>query len=201
MIQIHNKDCLEAMKSMKTDQFDLAIVDPPYGMLEAGMQMGGKKGSSFQRREVNKWDRKPPKEYFDELFRVSKNQIIWGGNYFGLPPTRECICWDKRNCMPSFSRWEMAWTSFKGVMKMYEHISQNPNRIHPTQKPVALYMWLLNTYAKPGDKILDTHIGSGSIAIACHELKYDLEGYEINKTYYQKTMYRLKQHQRQLKLF
>lgn len=207
MIQLFNGDCLEAMKKMKDNEFDLAIVDPPYGMKELGAQTGGKgnmKHLAYQNGAIDNWDTSPTQTYFNELQRVSKNQIIWGGNYFTnkIPESREWICWDKKQFMPTFSRFELAWTSFKGVMKMYEyrHFAVE-TKIHPTQKPVALYTWLLDKYAKPGDRILDTHLGSGSIAIACHNLGYDLVGYELDEDYFQAAQARLREHQKQLRLF
>ena len=199
MINIYNMDCLEAMQDMKDNQYDLAIVDPPYGMVESGMQMGGHvKGKKFNRTELNKWDIRPSKEYFVELLRVSKNQIIWGGNFFcnNLPISRAWLCWDKiggdnLTCVNN----ELAWTSFTCALKMFRRHQgkdkgfmlkkQVDKKIHPTQKPVALYTWILNNYAKEGDKILDTHLGSGSIAIACHDMGYSLDGYELDTEYYE----------------
>ena len=201
MINLYNEDCLQAMRRMETDQYDLAIVDPPYGMVESGMQMGGHvKGKKFNRNELNIWDKKPSKEYFIELLRVSKNQIIWGGNYFELPSTRCIICWDKRQPWITFSQIEIAWTSFKSPARLFKFDNRYKGKIHPTQKPVALYSWILNNYASPGDKILDTHLGSGSIAIACHNMGYSLDGYELDTDYYQAACKRLKEHQRQLQL-
>tara|TARA_R110001599_G_scaffold229722_1_gene428953 strand:+ start:270 stop:872 length:603 start_codon:yes stop_codon:yes gene_type:complete len=199
MINIYNQDCLEAMKSMKDYQFDLAIVDPPYGIdINSSGRLGhyGGKGKS--------WDSKiPSQEYFKQLERVSKNQIIWGGNYFYLKPTRCFLIWDKQQPQNvSFASCELAWTSFDQSAKTFYMRPQNADniRIHPTQKPVKLYEWLLMNYAKEGDKILDTHLGSGSIAIACHNLGYDLEGYELDKDYYDNALKRIKEHQSQLRL-
>lgn len=207
MINLYNGDCLEAMREMKDNEFDLAIVDPPYGMKELGAQTGGKGGMehlAYHNGSIDKWDSSPDQEYFDEIRRVSKNQIIWGGNYFTnrIPESREWICWDKKQFMPTFSRFELAWTSFKGVMKMFEyrHFAVE-EKVHPCQKPVALYTWLLDKYAKEGDKILDTHLGSGSIAIACHNLGYSLDAFELDPDYYAAACQRLRQHQRQLRLF
>ena len=148
-----------------------------------------------------KWDNAPDESYFAELKRVSSNQIIWGGNYFPLPPTRGVIAWDKVQPWPNFSAWEMAWTSFNCVARIFKYDNRTKGKIHPTQKPVALYKWLLSNYAKPGDKILDTHLGSGSIAIACHDLGFDLTGYELDTDYYSAAWHRLEQHQRQGLLF
>ena len=159
MIELHNADCLDAMRLMEDDAFDLAIVDPPYGMKELGAQTGGKGAIAhlaYHNGSIAKWDSSPNQEFFQELQRVSKNQIIWGGNYFTarIPESREWICWDKKQFMPTFSRFELAWTSFKGVTKMFEyrHFSVDI-KIHPTQKPVALYTWLLEKYAKPNDNL------------------------------------------------
>ena len=197
---IHNKDCMEAMKEMSDNQFDLAIVDPPYGIdINSSGRLGhyGGKGK--------KWDKQTPSQkYFDELQRISNNQIIWGGNYFFLKPTRCFLIWDKQQPQNvSFASCEYAWTSFNLSAKTFYMRPQNADniRIHPTQKPVKLYEWLLMNYAKEGDKILDTHLGSGSIAIACHNLGYDLTGYEIDKDYYESAIKRIEQHKAQQRLF
>ena len=202
---IYNQDCMEAMKEMTDNQFDLAIVDPPYGIdkLLHRSSYGNCTGSLTKYAE-NRWDKKKPnKNYFDELFRISKNQIIWGGNYFldYLPSTRGIICWDKKKFVPNFSAWEMAWTSFDCVARIFTQINTNPKRIHPTQKPVKLYEWLLINYAKEGDTILDTHLGSGSIAIACHNLGFELTGYEIDKEYFEAANKRIEQHKQQGRLW
>lgn len=152
------------------------------------------------------WDIAPSEEYFNELFRVSRNQIIWGGNYFLLPPTRCFLVWRKLSISENFSMAmaEYAWTSFNANAKVFECAPQGDRkdiRFHPTQKPVKLYRWILNNYAHEGDKILDTHLGSGSIAIACHDLGYEFTGIEINKTYFDKSVKRIKQYQQQLSLF
>lgn len=202
MIQLYNQDCLDAMQQMKDNEFDLAIVDPPYGLKKSGVQGGGKmKNRAFNRGEVFKWDIAPEKKYFDELLRVSKNQIIWGGNYFDLPPSRCVICWDKKQPWTNFSQWEMAWTSFVFPAPIFYFDNRYAGKIHPTQKPTELYLWLMQKYAQPGDKILDTHLGSGSSALAAHDLGFDFVGYELDKEYYDKAQERLKQHQRQLSLF
>ena len=196
---LYNQDCLEAMKEMKDNQFDLAIVDPPYGIdINSSGRLGhyGGKGK--------KWDKATPsQQYFDEIERVSKNQIIWGGNYFNLPPTRCFLIWDKQQPHNvSFASCEYAWTSFNLSAKTFYMRPQNADniRIHPTQKPVKLYEWLLMNYAKEGDTILDTHLGSGSIAIACHNLGFDLTGYEIDKEYFDASIKRLQQHKSQLRI-
>ena len=204
MIQITNEDNIELMKRYPYKYFDLAIVDPPYGLGNKLVDGGGTRKAKFDNnRESIKWDDLPTNEYFNELFRVSKNQIIWGSNYFNLPATRCNIIWDK---MQEFtgSDFELAWTSFDKASKAFrmsrvEAYSQG--KIHPTQKPVKLYEWLLMNYAKEGDKILDTHLGSGSIAIACHNLGFDLTACELDTEYYNNALKRLQQHQAQLQMF
>ena len=191
---------MEAMAGFDDNKFDLAIVDPPYGI---GYENGGQ---YFNKSQGKKWDKQTPdKIYFNELFRVSKEQIIWGGNYFNLPPTRCVLAWTKTRELQNrtFSEWEMAWSSFNSVARYYnlKPFQRNGTRIHPTQKPVALYEWLLMNYAKEGNKRLDTHLGSGSIAIACHNLGYDLEGYELDKDYYIAAKKRFQEHQSQLRMF
>ena len=166
----------------------------------------GGKDSRFERYKkdsVIDWDVAPPEEYFDQLFRVSKNCIIWGGNYFQLPPTRCFLIWRKLTISESFSMAmvEYAWTSFNDNAKLFEYQPQDPTRFHPTQKPVALYKWILNRYAKPGDKILDTHLGSGSSRIAAYDLGFDFVGYEIDKEYFDKQEERFEKHTAQTSLF
>lgn len=202
-ITITNEDNMLLMARYPDNYFDLAIVDPPYG-ISVNMNMGRRKGMGVKHKNKN-WDNETPtKEYFNELFRVSKNQIIWGGNYFQLPPTRSFIIWDKM--IPerlSFAMCEFAWSSFDKVSKIFRKPIQtdNSNRIHPTQKPVSLYKWILDKYAKEGDKILDTHLGSGSIAIAAHDYKYELTACELDKEYYDKAIQRITNHTNQQKLF
>ena len=186
-LDIRNCCCMDLMREFPDKHFDLAIVDPPYGLGKRLSDGGGKfKNRPFrtQYRESTQWDDAPDPEYFEELFRVSQNQIIWGGNYFGLPASRCMICWDKEQPMPTLSAWELGWTSFDKPSKIFKASSTDLARFHPTQKPVALYRWLLHNYARPGDKILDTHLGSGSIAIACHEKGFDLTGSELDPDYF-----------------
>jgi len=195
--KIHNQDCLEAMKLMSDNEFDLAIVDPPYGI-------GISKNPVRQKHNKKEWDTSiPSKEYFKELFRVSKNQIIWGGNYFDLPPTQGFFIWDKKQPHDfSLAMCEYAWSSLQKPAKMWSlSVLKDKGKIHPTQKPTELYEWLLMNNAKEGDKILDTHLGSGSIAIACHNLGYHLEGYELDKEYYDNALKRIKNHQAQTRIF
>jgi site-specific DNA-methyltransferase (adenine-specific) len=209
-IRIYNEDCLEAIKKMPDNSFDLAIVDPPYGIDLANMNMGAgksKKASKIKNRKwvAKDWDKSTPtKEYFDNLIRVSKHQIIWGGNYFELPPCPHYIIWDKE--IPeglSFADCEMAWTSYNKAPRMFRYSAyrDKDGKIHPTQKPVKLYEWLLHNYAKEGDRIIDTHLGSGSIAMACHNKGYDLTAYEIDKDYFAATSKRIKDHIAQLTMF
>jgi site-specific DNA-methyltransferase (adenine-specific) len=196
---------MEYLKTLPDKAFELAIVDPPYGLGDRLVNGGHKKNPMEKYRksyEQKRWDIAPDKEYFSELFRVSVNQIIWGGNYFNLPPTRGIIAWDKKQMMPTFSRWEFAWTSFDCPARMYEGIAQEKDelRFHPTQKPVQLYIWLLKNYAKPGDRILDTHLGSGSSRIAAYEMGFDFVGCEIDKDYFEAQEKRWEHHISQLRI-
>jgi site-specific DNA-methyltransferase (adenine-specific) len=209
-IKLNNQDCLEAMRQMTDNQFDLAIVDPPYGIDLANMNMGAGKSKKSSKIENRKWKSKdwdketPSDEYFNELLRVSKNRIIWGGNYFNLPPCPHYIIWDKE--IPnglSFADCEMAWTSFKKAPRMFRYSAYKDKKLkfHPTQKPVKLYEWLLDNYAEEGQTILDTHLGSGSIALACHNRGFDLTAFEIDKEYFEAAKKRLEIHQAQLTMF
>lgn len=178
--------------------FDLAIVDPPYGILNKTARGGDRK---FNKNEYSRWDVKPDDRYFNELFRVSKNQIIWGGNYFGQLWQRSeynkgFIIWDKNQpeTLNNFSMAEMAWSSLDRPSKIFHFsVRKNRNKIHPTQKPVELYEWLLKMYAKPTDRILDTHLGSGTIAIACYNAGIDLTACEIDKTYFERALEKIKE--------
>lgn len=212
-INLHLGDCLEAMREMEDNQFDLAIVDPPYGIGRDNYEAGGKPSKSWKnpKKKVYKgnFDKSiPDPEYFDELFRVSNNQVIWGGNYFidYLMPSMGVIAWDKK-VNGNFSEFELAWTSFDQRARIFPFMwngyrKQIPEeRFHPTQKPVALYKWLLKNYAKTGDKILDTHAGSFSIGIACHDMGFDLEAWEIDEDYYNAAMKRFNNHIKQGSLF
>jgi site-specific DNA-methyltransferase (adenine-specific) len=193
--------------------FELAIVDPPYGGGSDGTitRTGGTWNEKYYARGTRKtktteWDSAPSPEYFHELFRVSRNQIIWGGNYFVLPPSKNFIIWRKLTISENFTMAmaEYAWTNIDDNAKVFECAPQGTavnSRIHPTQKPVALYKWLLSRYAHAGDKILDTHLGSGSIAIACHDLGYDLVACELDTDYYTAALDRLQTYQAQAQLF
>ena len=214
---LYNCDCMEAMREYPDKYFDLAIVDPPYG--SGGVEEWEKKtrfGPCFDKykkpgrtgdgKKIIDWDIAPGKEYFDELFRISKHQIIWGGNYFNehLPSNRNFIIWRKLTISESFSMAmaEYAWTSLNGNAKVFECTPQGTKaepRFHPTQKPVALYEWLLSQYANKGDKILDTHAGSGSSLIACHRMGFEITAFEIDKEYYQKAKARLEEEKAQIK--
>ena len=202
-ITITNEDNMLLMARYPDNYFDLAIVDPPYGI--DVMNGGGQpKKYGFKQWERKNWDKSiPNKEYFSQLFRVSKNQIIWGGNYFTdyLKPSQGWVFWFKQKGM-TFADGELAWTSFDRATRQYDMSGMGGgNRIHPTQKPILLYKWLLDKYAKQGDKILDTHLGSGSIAIACHDYGFELTACELDKEYYDKAIERISNHVAQQKLF
>ena len=182
----YNMDCVEGMKQFPDKFFELAIVDPPYG-IGINHNMGRRKGDKPSDYKKVSWDDNiPDDEYFLELFRVSKNQIVWGANYYTMPPTQCFIVWRKPhiNHQMSFAMCEYAWTSFKSSAKEWVGMSNENNRIHPTQKPITLYKWLLSNYAKPGDKILDTHVGSASSLIACHQMGFESWGFELDTDYY-----------------
>lgn len=195
------RDCMEGMREYPDKFFDLAIVDPPYGIGVNQMNMGGRK---TVRPDKRNWDATPPDApYFEELRRVSQEQIIWGGNYFDLPPSKCFIIWDKGETMyeRDFAECEQAWASFDKPARMFKKNPNQPERFHPTQKPVQLYKWLLKHYAKTGYKILDTHLGSGSSRIAAYDLGFDFTGYEIDEDYFSAQEKRFKQHISQLTLF
>lgn len=223
----YNMDCLAAMREMPDNAFDLAVVDPPYGInadlfnngsgaskdkgvygtavrLRKGRLNSG--GGKLKNRLLNQsdcsWDKEtPPKEYFEELFRVSKNQVIWGGNYFDLPPTRCIVVWDKLQPWENFSQVEIAWTSFDSPAAIFRMANTMAGKIHPTQKPVDLYRYIFSHYAKPCYKILDTHLGSGSSRIAAYDAGLDFVGYEIDKEYFDKQEERYQRHISQISLF
>ena len=202
-ITLYNADCMDILKQTPDKYYSLCIVDPPYGIGHS-LLSGEKRGSKFVRtkRHVD-WDISPNEDYFVELFRVSKNQIIWGSNYFELPKTRCNLIWDK---IQEFSGadFELAWTSFNESSKAFRMSrveAYSNGKIHQTQKPVQLYKWLLNKYAKAGDTILDTHLGSGSSAIAAHDGGFEFTGIELDEEYYNAAKERLILHQRQLNLF
>ena len=228
--EVTNEDCMKGMERYPDKYFDLAIVDPPYG-IGAGKQsvssskMKGRKNSIIKRSNLKskEWDNEiPNKKYFDELFRVSKEQIIWGGNYFPLPLINSWIVWNKLQKLETRSDGELAWTSFKKPLKIVPLLQDGFKRgqnvgynqpviynvpfsgkqtIHPTQKPVALYKWLLQNYAKQGDKIIDTHLGSGSSRIAAYDMGFDFTAFELDKEYFDAQEKRFNQFKSQLKLF
>ena len=200
-ISLIHGDSLQALKSYGDNHFDIAIVDPPYGI--GDKFKGGKTGKMNFNEVVEKdWDKVPPMEYWQELMRVSKNQIVWGGNYFPLPPTRCFIVWDKQISEDfTLAMAELAWTSFDKLAKIFKMPTPKDGKIHPTQKSIQLYKWLLHNYTSEGDLILDTHLGSGSIAIACHQMKRKLIGYEIDAEYYQKACKRFEEQTRQTALW
>lgn len=204
--EVFNSDCLEGMKSFPDNYFDLAVCDPPYGLGNRLSDGGGKLKNTPMAtlyREKD-WDILPTAEYWQELFRVSKNQVVFGANYFleFLPNTRGFVCWDKKQDMPTLSACELVWTSFDKPAKIMRKSSMDLDRFHPTQKPIYVYEWIFK-YCKvqENDLILDTHLGSGSIAIACWELKRKLVGFEINKGYYDNACKRLEDKTRILTLW
>lgn len=187
--EVYNEDCMIGMKRFPDKFFDLAVVDPEYGI--------GISRNPFRQKHTKKnWDNKiPDNKYFNELFRVSKNQIIWGGNYFSLPPSQGFVIWDKMQPHDfSSAMCEKAWISFQQPAKIFKlHVvTTEQNKIHPTQKPIKLYHWLLKNYAKPSNKIIDTHLGSQSSRIAAYKLGFDFWGWEIDKEYFDKGNERFK---------
>lgn len=197
-IYIENCDNMDLMARYPDNYFDLAIVDPPYGI--GAENHAGKKENGWKQWDKKEWDKQPPDlKYFKELFRISKNQIIWGGNYMTdfLKPSMGWILWDKGQRNFSLADGELAWTSFNKALRIWEFARAktiDKNRIHPTQKPIELYKWLLSKYAKPNDKILDTHLGSGSIAIACFDFGFELTACELDEDYYTDSIKRIKNH-------
>lgn len=207
-IELYNMDCMDYLKSCNDNQFGLAIIDPPYGANDAfESKMTDSKKQATKRTKYKEFENiVPTEEYFNELKRVSNNQIVWGGNYFGL--IGGVIVWDKKGT--AFGDGEIAICSTHKSVRIFEYtwngmlqqdMKNKEIRIHPTQKPVALYKWLLTHYAKKGDKILDTHLGSGSIAIACWDMGFDLVGCELDKEYYDKAVERLETHKKQIQLW
>jgi site-specific DNA-methyltransferase (adenine-specific) len=232
--EVFNVDCLDYMKGLPDNHFQLSIIDPPYGINAPNLNMGtnpnrkdqrggistatklktkgrlNSGGGKLKNRNLNlsnfDWDNETPSDdYWSELFRISKNQIICGGNYFDLPPTRGIVCWDKCQPWTNFSQWEMIWTSFDCPAKMFRYSNTGGNnfeiKIHPTQKPVALYKYLLTLFAKKDDLILDTHLGSGSSRIAAYDLGFDFVGCELNKDYFDAADKRFQEHINQPTLF
>lgn len=205
-IRLIHGDCMDFMRTLPDNAFDLAVVDPPYSKAGGNVGRTGGTWAAKYGTYIRNWDIAPSDEYFKELFRVSRNQIIWGGNYFNLPPTRCFLIWRKLSISENFTMAmaEYAWTSFDGNAKVFDCAPQgkkNDPRIHPCQKPAALYKWILERYAKEGDKILDTHLGSGSSAIAAWDLGFEFTGIEIDEEYYNNAVKRFKTHTTQQKLF
>ena len=215
-IEIYNEDCILGMKRFPDKHFDLAIVDPPYGInADKHAHKNGENCGhlNFKKHRQTDWDNATPnKEYFDELFRVSKNQIVWGANYFTpfLPPSMGWIFWYKMQDNFSFSDGELAFSSFDCKTRIFKYRRNREgfgkdkvaySNTHPTQKPEALYRFCLDKFAKPGNKILDTHLGGGGICIACDDYGYDLTAFEIDEYYYNQAKARLENHRKQLKLF
>ena len=202
MIELLNIDCMAYMATLPDKAFDLAIVDPPYGIGEDGGKCRTR-GSKRTNGKDGDWDNETPSiEYFNELQRISDNQIIFGGNYFTnkLPVSRCWLYWQKE-LGGDFADGELVWTSFDKVLRQYKQRSETFNRIHPTQKPVQLYKWLLKNYATPDMRIIDTHLGSGSSAIAAYDFGCDFVGMEIDKDYYDAAVKRFNIHKMQTKLF
>lgn len=220
MITFENRDCMDALREFPDNYFQLAIVDPVYGDVTKGGYMTHNHGQRIGTGKANQrgyhasiWQQeKTPPEYFTELFRVSQNQVIWGGNYFsqGLPNSQGWIVWDKQHSEGiTFADCELAWTSFDKATRIFRFMwngmlqgdmQNREKRINPCQKPIRLYEWILQNYAKPGDKILDTHVGSGSSLIACYNLNYDVWGYEIDETYYKLAKARLDEEMAQIRM-
>lgn len=219
-IRLYQADCMEAMRQIPDKWYELCICDPPYGIGESMKDnttrgVNGSLNNSAlgyaKNYKISEWDKYPPsEEYFNQLCRISKNQIIWGGNYFGRPGSSCWIVWDKDNGNNDFADCELAWTSFKTAVRKFkfkwhgmlqEDMKNKEYRIHRTQKPVKLYEWLLKNYAKPGDKILDTHGGSMSHAIACYNLDFALDLFELDGDYYKAGVERFQQHIKQQRLF
>jgi len=201
--KIYLQDCMEAMRQMPDKAFELAICDPPYGSDDITRTGGTWSKKIDNQSKIKDWDFKPDKSYFDELFRVSKNQIIWGGNYFGLPANRHFLIWQKH--IPenfSLSMCEYAWSSLNENAKFIKIASNNiTDRFHPTQKPVALYDWILKNYAKPGDRILDTHAGSMSSVISSLKNGFEITAFEIDSDYFHAGKKRVENYIKQLNMF
>ena len=221
----YNMDCMDGMKEFPDKYFDLAIVDPPYGIgvqtmqfTKTGRRKASRKSKAKSRdyRRTDEWDIKPTKEYFEELFRVSKKQIIWGGNYFTdmLYPSKSFIVWDKRchdEMRNDFADCEFAWcSSGLGVARVFRYLwngmlqgdmKHKEDRFHPTQKPVQLYTWILANYANRGDRILDTHAGSASSLVACEKMGFEYVGFEIDETYFKLAQERINEEKAQLSIW
>jgi len=203
--EVYNEDCMALMSRYPDKYFDLAVVDPPYGILNKTKRGSQRSPHKYKVRAEN-WDFPPNEKYFNELFRVSKNQIICGGNYFLLPLTQGWIFWYKHQPVDNYSKGELFWTSFDKPLQCFDfmyygNINSDKNRFHPTQKPIALYDWIFKNYAKQGDKILDTHLGSGSSRIAAHKAGLDFIGCELDPDYFVAAQKRYKDFAAQLRIF
>lgn len=201
-----NEDCISGMKNFEDKSFDLAICDPPYGIkrFEKPQSNGKFRCSEEMQKGCLLWDKKPTQEYFNEVFRVSKYQIIFGANNFTLPPSEYFLIWNKEQTVPNFSSAEYAWTNVKIPAKVFTysiHKHNSVKRIHPTQKPIDLYRWILRTYAKEGYKIFDPNVGSGSSIIACYEEGFDFTGFELNEKHFKDAQDRFNVYISQKKLF
>lgn len=214
--KLYNMNCLDGMKKIPDKFFDLAIVDPPYGIGESGSKnhTRGLIAKAKAYKAFHGSDLEPPDtEYFNELFRISKNQIIFGANHFisKIPQDSSCwIVWDKDNGKTDFADCELAWTSFDTAVRKFkfkwqgmlqENMKNKEIRIHPTQKPIALYEWILNNYAEPGDKVIDTHVGSASSLIACYNLGFEYMGFELDEFYYNAATKRIEERKNQMDIF
>jgi site-specific DNA-methyltransferase (adenine-specific) len=204
--ETYNIDCIEFMKTLEDNAFDLAIVDPPYGLGNRLSDGGGKlKNTPMATLYKDKdWDQLPSKEYWEQLFRVSKNQVVFGANYFieYLYNTRGFVCWDKKQAMPTLSACELVWTSFDKPAKIMKQSSMDLDRFHPTQKPIYIYKFMLiYCNARQGYKILDTHLGSQSSRIASYDMGFDFVGCELDKEYFEQGNKRFEQYKSQTKLF
>ena len=207
-MKLLNIDCMEYMKTCSDNEFDLAIVDPPYNLARFKNGIGKNDRHTIKTKKDALWNNNAPdQKYWDELFRISSNQIIWGANNFQLPPTEYFCIWDKQQTVDNFASAEYAWVSMglKMPAKVFRYSIHQHNadkgKIHPTQKPVKLYEWLLGLYAKEGDKILDTHLGSGSHAIAAHYGGFDFVGCELDKDYFEAAQARIERETSQMAMF
>jgi len=203
--EVYLEDCVTGMKRYPDNHFDLAIVDPPYGLGDEKLTQGGTWASKYKKGDAA-WDIKPTPEYWQQLFRVSKNQVVWGANYFmnELPPSRAFIIWDKIAHLPTMADCELAWVSIDSnakICKVLRATQSDETRLHICQKPIKLYEWLLMKYAKPNDLILDTHLGSGSSRIAAYKGGFDFVGFEIDEEYYKAQERRFKDFTAQLRMF
>jgi site-specific DNA-methyltransferase (adenine-specific) len=190
--EVFNMDCMDYMRTLPNKAFTLAIADPPYGLIESGAWKRTSAGSlrgrimNESKKKFNRWDKAPSQEFFDELQRVSEHRIIWGGNYFPLPPARCVLCWDKVQPWENFAQVELAWTDIDWPAQLFRYDNRQGGKIHPTQKPVELYTWILKKFAHDGDTIFDPMMGSQSSRIAAYKMGFDYVGCELDKEYFDK---------------